>query len=99
LSSSFRHFGFLFTGAGTVDEKLVVVTVKTPYCLVMLIYEVRKSDSVNIASVTQCTNNVFRLYKHSIKIYTEMKYRIVMAKATFNKKKSFFTSKLDLNLR
>jgi hypothetical protein len=29
----------------------------------------------------------------------EIKYRIAMAKAAFNKKKTFFTSKLDLNLR
>jgi hypothetical protein len=29
----------------------------------------------------------------------EIKYRIAMAKAAFNKKKNFFTSKLDLNLR
>jgi hypothetical protein len=29
----------------------------------------------------------------------EIKSRIVMAKAAFNKKKHFFTSKLDLNLR
>jgi len=29
----------------------------------------------------------------------EIKSRIVMAKAAFNKKKTFFTSKLDLNLR
>ena len=29
----------------------------------------------------------------------EIKSRIVMAKAAFNKKKNLFTSKLDLNLR
>jgi len=29
----------------------------------------------------------------------ETKYRIVMAKAAFNKNKNLFTSKLDLNLR
>ena len=29
----------------------------------------------------------------------EIKSRIAMAKATFNKKKTLFTSKLDLNLR
>jgi hypothetical protein len=29
----------------------------------------------------------------------EIEYRIVMAKAAFNKKKNLFTSKLDLNLR
>jgi hypothetical protein len=29
----------------------------------------------------------------------EIKYRIVMAKAAFNKKKTLFTRKLDLNLR
>jgi len=29
----------------------------------------------------------------------EIKYRVVMAKAAFNKKKTHFTSKLDLNLR
>ena len=29
----------------------------------------------------------------------EIKFRIVMAKAVFNKKKNLFTSKLDLNLR
>jgi hypothetical protein len=28
----------------------------------------------------------------------EIKYRIVMAKAAFNKKKTLFTSKLELNL-
>jgi hypothetical protein len=29
----------------------------------------------------------------------EIKFRIAMAKAAFNKKKTLFTSKLDLNLR
>jgi len=64
--SSFQGCCFLFTGAGTVDEKLVTVTVKTPYCLRMSIQEVRIS---NAASATQCTDNLFRLRKYSSKTY------------------------------
>jgi hypothetical protein len=32
-------------------------------------------------------------------VYTKIKARIVMAKAAFNRKKTLFTSKLDLELR
>jgi hypothetical protein len=50
----------------------------------------RNSESVNVNNfilvcTTRCT--------------CEIKSRIAMAKAAFNKKKTFFTSKLDLNLR
>jgi hypothetical protein len=39
------------------------------------------------------------LIKSDARCTREIKYRTAMAKAAFNEKKVFFTSKLDLNLR
>jgi hypothetical protein len=60
---------FLFTSAGTAEEKVVTVTLQTPYCLHILIQEVRKSDNMNTASSTKCTNNLFSVYNYSVKVY------------------------------
>jgi len=51
-----------------------------------------------------CTLNIVRIYLLEIGLHggscrCEIKSRIAMTKAAFNKKKTLFTRKLDLNLR
>jgi len=49
----------------------------------------------------ECGMRVFKLFRLlDVKRYArEIKFRMAMAKATFNKKKTIFTSKLDSNVR
>ena len=47
----------------------------------------------------ECFNCFGSMITNDARCTREVKYRIAMGKATFNKKKTFFTSKLDVNLR
>jgi hypothetical protein len=47
----------------------------------------------------ECFNYLGSMIASDERSTLERQYRIVMAKAAFNKKKALFTSKLDLNLR
>jgi len=55
--------------------------------------------SVNTFRLIYGIQLVHLLVYSYIYIYIKIKSRIVMAKAAFSKKKTLFTSKLDLNLR
>jgi hypothetical protein len=47
----------------------------------------------------QCLKYLDSLITKEAKYTRKIKFRIAIAKMTFNRKKSLFTSKLDLNLR
>ena len=47
----------------------------------------------------ECFKYLGRMLTNDGRCTCEIKSRIAMAKATFNRKKTLFTSKLDLNLR
>ena len=47
----------------------------------------------------ECSKYLGSILTNDVRCTCEIKSRIAMAKAAFNKKKTLFTSKLDLNLR
>jgi hypothetical protein len=57
-----------------------------------------KIDQKQLENV-KCFRYLCRMLTDDGRCTCEIKSRIAMAKAAFNKRKNFFTSKLDLNLR
>jgi hypothetical protein len=57
-----------------------------------------KIDQRQLENV-KCFRYLGSMLKDDVRCTCEIKSRIAMAKAAFNKKKNLFTSKLDLNLR
>jgi hypothetical protein len=60
--------------------------------------EIIMIDQIQVENV-ECFKYLGSMLTNDGRCTCEIKSRIAMAKATFNKKKTLFTSKLDLNLR
>ena len=56
-------------------------------------------DNITLLESAKCFKYLGSLLTNDVRCTREIKSRIAMAKAVFNKKKTLFTSKLDLNLR
>jgi hypothetical protein len=75
-----------------MDETKVIRISRQPSLIQIMI------DETQLENV-EYFNYLGNMIKNDIRCICEIKFRIPMAKAAFNKKKAVFVSKLDLNLR
>jgi hypothetical protein len=74
-------------------EKTKVMRIKRQPSPIKIVIDQNQLDNV------EYFNYLGSMITNDARCTREINFRIVMAKATFNKKKTLFTSKLDLNLR